>query len=83
MGDSAGRVPGRDGLRGVRVGEASNIGPPDDELAPTEDDSMGIVSALEFDLTQLDSDHLDSGSDTEVKLSHIPARMRTYLETGG
>ena len=57
-------MPGRDGL-GKRVGEASNPGPADDQMASTVDDSMGIESALEFDLTQLDSDHGVSGSETE------------------
>ena len=41
-----GRVPGRDGTKGMRVGEASNCRR-----------FHGVVSALEFDLTQLDSDH--------------------------
>ena len=57
------RVPGRDGMKGVRVGEASNPGQ-DDQLDPTADDSMEVLSALEFDLTQLDSDVV-SGSDCE------------------
>ena len=48
------RVPRRDGMKGVRAGEASNPGP-DDQLYPA-DDSMEVLSALEFDLTQLDSD---------------------------
>ena len=55
---------GGDGLKGKRV-EASNPGPADDQMASTVDDSMGIESALEFDLTQLDSDHGVSGSETE------------------
>ena len=50
-------------MKGVRVGEASNPGP-DDQLDPIADDSMEVLGALEFDLTQLDSDVV-SGSDTE------------------
>ena len=38
------RVPGRDGMKGIRVGEASNPGPVDDQLAPTADDSFGGFS---------------------------------------
>ena len=57
----------------MRVGEASNPGPPDGQLALTADESMGVVSALEFDLTQLDSDHDASGSDTECCVADPPA----------
>ena len=65
-------MPGRDGLKGKRVGEASNPGPADDQMASTADDSMGIESALEFDLTQLDSDHCVSGSETESCAEELP-----------
>ena len=57
-GDSTRRVPGLDGFKGRRVGEASNPGPLDEQPDPTADESMEVVSALEFDLTQLDSDHV-------------------------
>ena len=49
-------------MKGMRVGEASNPGPLDDQWAPTADDSMGVESALEYDLTQLGH---ASGSDSE------------------
>ena len=57
IGVTTSRVPGRDGLTGMRVGEAGNPGPPAGQLALTADDSMGVKSALEYDSTQLDSDH--------------------------
>ena len=54
--------------------------------APTADDSTEIVSALEFDMTQLDSDHDVSGSDTEScaaddppAISHAPRDRRLRL----
>ena len=57
------------------MGEASNLGPVDDQLALAADDSMGVVSASEFDLTRLDSD-LASGSDSSD-------HKRSELTVGG
>ena len=53
------------GLKGRRVGEARNPGPAKDQPDPTANEFMEVVSALEFDLTQLDSDHDLNGSETE------------------
>ena len=80
IGDTTSRVPGRDGLKGKRVGEASNPGPADDQMASTVDDSMGIESALEFDLTQLDSDHGVSGSETESCAEEPPVGRNAHRD---
>ena len=55
MEDMTNRVLARSGLKGVRVGEASNPSPPDDQVlvSTTVVSSMGIENALEFDLTQM------------------------------
>ena len=81
MGDLTRRVPGLDGFQGMRVGEASHPGP--SHVQPTADDSTEVVSALEFDMIQLDSDLDVSGSDTEScaadappAISHAPRDRR-------
>ena len=45
------------GLKGRRFGDARNPGPAEDQADSTANEFMEVVSALEFDLTQLDSDH--------------------------
>ena len=58
MGFKSARVQARYWMRGVRVGEASHPGPPGDlaTLSTAIDSPTGIKHALEFDLTQRDSD---------------------------
>ena len=46
----------RYGLRGVRVGEASNPGPPQSRIRPRVDVAEDIIASLEHDLTHIDSD---------------------------
>ena len=77
------RVPGLDGFKGMRVGEASHPGPSHVQSAPTADDSMEVVSALEFDMTQLDSDLDVGGSDTESCAADAPPASVMPPETVG
>ena len=58
VGFKSARVQARYGMRGVRVGEASHSGPPSDSVALSTaiDSPTRIEHALEFDLTQQDSD---------------------------
>ena len=57
------------GLRGVRVGEASNPGPPQTRIRPRVDVAEDILVSLEHDLTHIDSDDeplVSVGSDRNV-----------------
>ena len=65
----------------MRVGEASHPGP--SQPAPTADDSTEVVNALEYDMTQLDSDHDVSGSDTESCAADDPPAISHAPETVG
>ena len=44
----------RDGLRGVRTGEAANLGPPKSRVSEEAVDN--VLSSLELELTMLESD---------------------------
>ena len=65
----------RYGLRGVRVGEASNPGPPKTRAHP-EDDPDGVLASLEHALTRI-----DDSSDDEP-LSRPEGRQECCSEVG-
>ena len=54
------------------MGEVSYPGPSHVQPAPTADDSTEVVSALEFDMTQLDSDLNVGASDAESCAADAP-----------
>ena len=90
MGFKSARVQARYGMRGVRVGEASHPGPPGDSatLSTAIDSPTRIEHALEFDLTQRDSDSevvTASCSDTEtiaIVVGSVRARPQCSAASG-
>ena len=78
MEDMTDRVQARSGLRGVRMGEASNPSTPNDQVlvSTTVISSMGIENALEFDLTDGSCSDIETCVQEPQKIANVVGSFR-------
>ena len=78
MEDMTDRVQARSGLRGVRMGEASNPSTPNDQVlvSTTVVSSMGIENALEFDLTDGSCSDIETCVQEPQKIANVVGSFR-------